>query len=73
MIINPVDIKQYYKCGRAIMEYLVYECLIPPIGMDEKHDFFYFDKTDNLKQCLKKMPLNLKFLALFINNDLENS
>ena len=62
-IINPEILKNYYKCNRAIMEYLLYDCLIPIMGY--LNNEYYFDKTEELEQCLKKMPLDLKIIALF--------
>ena len=62
-IINPEILKNYYKCNQAIMEYLLYDCLIPIMGY--LNNEYYFDKTEELEQCLKKMPLDLKIIALF--------
>lgn len=64
MIINIDILENVYKCKKEIMEYLIYDCHIPLLGYDSEK-YYYFDKTDELLQCLKKMPLHLKFIALF--------
>ncbi len=63
MIINPEILEDTYKCKKDIAMYLLYNCLLPSIGFDDK--YYYYQKSDELVQCLKKMPLNLKIKALF--------
>jgi hypothetical protein len=67
MIINPEMLENYYVCNRKVMEYLLYDCLIPPQGY--KGDLYYFYKDEKLEECLKKMPLYLKIFNFFIKKE----
>jgi hypothetical protein len=63
MITNPEILKDTFKCNAVIKEYLVYHCHLPILGYDEK--YFYFSNTDELKECLKHIPLTIKLLSIF--------
>jgi len=68
MITNLTSLKNYceddyYKCKHAIMKYLVFKCNLSILSLDK--DVYYFVKTDELRECLKKLPLDLKIVELF--------
>jgi len=58
MIINPEKMGDYYICNKAVMEYLIYEELLPILGY--KKDYYFFYKDKKLEEALKRMPLHLK-------------
>lgn len=60
MIINHSIIPDTYKCGKAVMRYLVASG-VPIMSYDEQ--YFYFTNTELLQNFLKTMPLHLKILA----------
>jgi hypothetical protein len=63
LIANPEYLfeEQKYKCNKHVMKYLVFECSIPLLSVDD--DYFYFTNNDLLKECLEKMPWHIKFLS----------
>lgn len=63
MIVNPEYLfeEQKYKCNKHVMKYLVFECSIPLLSVDE--DYFYFTNNDLLKECLERMPLYLRIIS----------
>jgi len=64
MITNPDIIKSdMYKCNKYVKGWLIFYCRLPLLSFDRK--YFYFAKTDKLKECLKKMPLDIKILSKF--------
>jgi len=63
MIVNPSSLDGFYKCNRTIMEYLVYKCRLP-IFTYTGDGSFYFIKTDELDECVKKIPLKIKILSV---------
>ena len=60
MIINSSIIESTYRCGKAIMRYLVETEGLPVLSYDDK--YYYFANTERLKNSLKSMPLHLKLL-----------
>jgi len=60
MIVNNSIITDPYKCGKAIMRYLVEAEGLPVLSYDSK--YYYFANTERLKNSLKNMPLHLKLL-----------
>ena len=65
MITNPNIIKDKYSCKRPVMEYLMYDCHLPILGYDRDMKIFYFSDTEELRKCLREMPLHLKLISLF--------
>jgi len=64
MILNPDFIKDKYKCGESIKNYLVFQCGIPILSHDGVGKY-YFSKSEKLEKCVKKIPLGIKIKALF--------
>lgn len=63
MIINLETIENKFMCSKTVANYLIFECKLPVLGYD-KH-YFYFANTDKLKECMKKMPLQVKIHSTF--------
>lgn len=64
MITNPEIIQEKYKCNKYVKDWLTRNCYIPLMSFDKRGNY-YFAKTNKLKECLRKMPLNIKILSIF--------
>ena len=62
MIINNDILHNTYRCKEIVKNYLLKKGL-PILSYDK--DYFYFAKTEKLKDALKTMPLLLKIVASF--------
>lgn len=58
MIVNHIILEDKYKCNKKVMEYLVFKCHLPILGIDGK--YYYFANTEDLRESLKAMPLSLR-------------
>jgi len=63
MLINPMFFDNGYKCKKKVMEYLVYQCHLPILGISG--EYYYFTDNDVLKRCLKELPISLKISSLW--------
>jgi len=62
IILNNKDIlKDAYKCGNKIKNYLVYTCHISILSYDDDGNY-YFANTPELQKIVKEMPIRLKVL-----------
>jgi len=68
MLVNPEIIKDKYKCGKKVMEYLVYECNFPLLGYNNTEKAWYFANTDKLKEHVRNMPIRLKIWTFLKNS-----
>ena len=62
MLVNPEVINDAYKCKFQRARYLMVECKIPILGIE--NNLYYFAKTENLKKSLDRLPFLLKFFNL---------
>jgi len=63
MFLNIKAIDLVYECNEHVMRWLVYEKNLPILSLG-KGGRYYFRKTELFKECLKDMPLHIKFLGL---------
>ena len=63
MFINIKSGDTVYECNEHVMRWLVYEKHFSVLSFDKNK--YYFRRTESLKECLKDMPLHIKFLSLF--------
>lgn len=64
MITNPEIIEEKYRCNKYVKSWLISHCRIPLMSFDRRGNY-YFAKTKKLKECLKKMPLDVRFFSMF--------
>jgi hypothetical protein len=65
MIVNPEIMKDKYACREKVMRYLVFKCHLPVLAYGKDMNIFYFSDTEELRKCLKEMPLYLKVISIF--------
>jgi hypothetical protein len=63
MMINIKKSDTVYECNKHVMRWLVYEKSLPVLSLG-KGGKYYFRKTELFNECLKDMPLHIKFLGL---------
>jgi len=62
MIRNTFMITQKkYRCNNAVKRYLTLSCGLPILALSGRHHCYFLD-NDELRRCLKHMPLHLKVL-----------
>jgi hypothetical protein len=61
-VVNPEDVGRLYLCNGLIATYLMYDCKIPLYGRSWDKGF-YFAKTKELKDALKKLPFWMRVFA----------
>ena len=61
-VVNPeaVDVTKLYKCNGIVAQFLIYKQHLPLFGKDKTERFWYFAKTDKLKQALTNVPFYMK-------------
>lgn len=63
MILNPDSIENKIAVGEVIARYLIYDCGLPLLSIDD--GLYFFRDTDAFKKSVKNMPLFLKMFYGF--------
>ena len=68
-IVNANDIViDKFRCIKILGEYLIYTKKIPVLYIDP-HNNYYFAVTEDLRKALDKLPMLMRILALFQNQE----
>jgi|WetSurMetagenome_2_1015567.scaffolds.fasta_scaffold478300_2 hypothetical protein len=62
MFLNISKDQRVYECNEHVMRWFVYEKHLPVLSFT-KNGKYYFRRTELFEECLKDMPLHIKFLS----------